>query len=306
MGVVRCDRIEDAEGDRTFDGNLTLSDNYEVEVDSLSDEVSTVLAASGLPQMLSIHPSGVPALCVRHAPSKIPDSLFLWKVRVDYSRRLFGNADLNAGTGTPYDASGATNNPLLRPPRLKFSTVRYQVSMEKDYDGKVIQNSARERYDPPIMVDRAYLALNIQRNLANWIPANMAGFMFSTNIDPWLGFAQDEILLDELEAEPMWENGFFHWQASARFLFNPITVISPGLGTSEGGWFKRVLDAGFMELKADFSQRRIIKDGQFPSRPVLLNGAGNQLTQAEIAAGTVNWRQFRVHLRKSHQALGFL
>lgn len=299
------------------DGTRTYHREFLVVTDDEADRENTVLGGMGAAPLHGQHPADAGALCIDRTATQHADSPLLWTVALEYSSRL---SDASAGaqalaqafpdagggsSGSGSPSESGQENPLDRPPEINFTTVRYQEALERDARNLIVQNSAGEAYDPPLMADRAHLCLELRRNLEQFDPNKVAEFIFTINQEQFLGFEPEEVLIDDLQASPKWENGHFFWTVFVRFVFSRKRYTGNAIYLG-GGWITRLLDAGFMKVNDDGEQERIILDnGQLPSQPVLLNGLGDVLTtQKQPAEGARQYNEFRKYPAKDHNELG--
>lgn len=309
--------------DHGIDAQRNHTRQFLVLVDDEEDNGATILADAQTPQILSNHGDDN-ALLVRRSIRPHADSPGeLWVLTCTYSTDL-GRAVANATSGEGGEQSGNQDeNPHLRPPELEFETVRYQTVVETDWDGFRVRNMAGDAFDPPITEDEGYLSLTVERNVAQFLPANLAPYAYAMNSVPYLGFNAEEVFCDMLSAKPHFER-IFYWRLKARFLFSPLVEIPSGDGTAtmttimpngmllsnsvrQGGWRRRILNAGFMEKISGGSRRRITRNGQPVSKPWPLKENGLAFTDAQLSDPAENppvYIEFRSKKSADFNALG--
>lgn len=282
------------------DGSRTYTREFFVQTSSDSDDGRTVLSASGLPGIMAKHPSDT-ALCVKRTPRPVAGTARLWLVTCEYTTKLDKVvAETGGGPGSG-QGDFSKDNPLERPPEIEWDTVKYQVALDTDWDGKPIVTAADEPYDPPVVEDAGFLCLTVQVNLPTFNVPQIAKATYAANSDPFLLHDADEILCDMLRAKPGYENETFFVRVTARFVFNPIEYVLIGTPPDQkqvdvaGGWRRRLMHAGFMEVAAATGKRQriMLPGGQFPSEPWPLHNSGAAFTQAEIAAPQTYPRVYR-------------
>lgn len=288
------------------DGNRRHTRSFHVAVDDATDNGATILTSGQCPPRYSLHPDDAGALLLGRRVNE-GDSPFQWILTCEYNTKITQAQAQTAGgiptgDGAPQEVD---ENPLNRSPEIEYSVVRYQWALERDVADEPIRNKAREKFNPPPVQDRAHLALSIQRNIQQFNPNLIASHVYAVNQGNFLGFAQDEVLLDDLKVKPRWEGGHFFWDVSARFVFYPINSITvpnqPPIVIG-GGWLYRPLNAGFMELNGGAQRRIVLPGGGFPSEPVLLTNAG---AKAANNADPI-YLEFRIHDRKNFADLGII
>jgi hypothetical protein len=172
-----------------------------------------------------------------------------------------------SGNGTPSTVEPTLfENPLLRPADVSWSTVRIKRPLTVDNAGEPIVNSAGDPFDPPLEYEQVNLIFTVVKNRATHDAEALRGYINAINSATWLQFPAKSLRCNDITATREFENSGFFWRVTFIFeyqarLWNPL----------------KVLDAGYRELFLFEHQRITDQFGAPPSRPVLLDGNGEQL-----------------------------
>ncbi len=187
----------------------------------------------------------------------------VWEVTIEYSSKPplqpgnkgQGGGSTGGGGGSGGQGSGGTNpvstpsgtpekidDPLARPAEVTFSTVKQMRVRDKDDAGTAIRNSAQCRYDPPLEIEDARLAVRIQRNQAVFKVRTIRDYAGGINSHDWFGGEVYTWRCTDIGATLKFENGVWYWQCTYAFEHRPLG--------SDNGWIVQLLDAGFYELIA--------------------------------------------------------
>lgn len=253
----------------------TATRNFIVESDTPID-VATVL--NQVPAKGSAHPylAGLYALSAKAQP--VRKDRRAWHVQVDYSTLQ--------GTDQQWQ-----EDPLLRPPKLSWSTVSFSEDFVKTVDGKAVVNSAGDHYDPPIQVQRSRWQVTYTKNVAA-VPATLTQYIDAINSDTFtiggLTVLPRCAKLDAISISgPNVENGVTYWELAYTFSFC----------RSGDTWQPKILDAGMYERieveQGKYIKRRIRLNGEPVTSPVLLDGNGRVLQNP--SPDTAVWREFKAY-----------
>jgi hypothetical protein len=215
------------------------------------------------------------AICYQVDAAQDEDDPFFWKATAHYSSDLSHIAEMadkgstNPLSGNSIGGRGAQGfeNPLLRPPKIKWGQAKFQKAVTQDTNGDPIVNSALERFDPPVEIDDSRPTLEITRNEPTYQQALAMKYRDAVNSDPFFGFGIGTVKVDSITADFRWENGYGYWEVSYVFHIRP-EKWNP----------TEILDCGFYHLDAA-GKPAAIRDavGSNLSAPVLLDGKGQQL-----------------------------
>lgn len=193
-----------------------------------------------------------------------------WEVTVEYS----------SATG---DEEQGQENPLDKPAAIRWSTAKEKKAVSTSVDtigpgpdflievgGEPITNSASQPFDPPPEVDDTRLVLTITKNQGFFSPNTIEEFTAdggAINRYSFWGFDPGTVHIEDLDAEEVWENGFFFYKVT--YVFH----------IKRSGWKLTLLDCGFCQLSLDLLNWEVIRDdrdGSPISQPALLS-AGRKL-----------------------------
>lgn len=201
---------------------------------------------------------------------------------------------------TPRDSNVAPEiDPTDEKPRVRIGSVVREIVVEKDLDDAIVDNSAGDPFDPPIVdpvhddhlsvtVNIAKASFNMATTMAFKDSCNNAGITICNYVIP-----QYAGLMVDIPVEPMSRNGTDYWAVSYEI---QIT-------RREGLWeYRPMLDQGFEYIDASDSNTKKKfkdKDDQPVSEPKLLKADGDELA----AGGTPNVLEFRTKERKNWSTL---
>jgi hypothetical protein len=260
-----------------------------VETTSPNDGPAVVRFAAGMPHENVTHYSfgnetDFSALCRKLSPKAVSPTL--WEVDVTFSTKVVGPRK--------GDPAQQVNNPLDRPPIVRFRTQRTEYVMVEDLNRKPFINSAGMPYDPELCKrGRSLGILSIQANLefpdySTW-GALIDGINDKAFYMADIGCAR----FDEITSE--WKNDNAIWFVDCNFTF----TIEPL------GWNSKYI-SGLVDLgsqwKADDVGLTYFKDanGVASTEPHLLDGKGKPL--AAGSAAVIN--EFKRYYTGDFSALG--
>lgn len=261
MAVVSFKWIHEGRtgGGDTFDGEITRTRVARVRTDTNTDAEALVLAAadSNGAAMGAAHPDGGGVYLQRRTADNISASKVVWIVTCHYSNKLI-------------------DNPLDEPAKIKVSGQLFTAPILFDANGDLICNSAGQPLvDPSPEADFPRRVVTVKKNIAT---PDLAAPVFALQntlnqqaITIWPTYGSGLVIgsttakLRELDVEgPEERNGveFF--------------VLSLSIDWRSEGWDDPLLDAGYSDIYGS----KLLDPGTKtePSHPILLDGAGQQLT----------------------------
>jgi hypothetical protein len=255
-------------GKNDAEGIVEYERAFIVRTSSFLDDAHTVRTALTVPRINDpwIGADGVIdniARCKSVSATQDGENPLIWEVQCQYSSKTDDE-----------ERRRQEQNPLLRPPKISFKTVKRKVAVEEDADEAPVVNSAFDPFDPPLEVEFGYLSMDVEKNIAVFDPIDIEHFVYATNGDEWLGWDPGTVLCTDLSAQSAEENGVFHWQVKASFEFDRT------------GWDHAILSAGFNQLVNGVlvsirdTQNEVIKE------PALLDFGGARIDPAALQAGT--------------------
>lgn len=234
---------------------------YKVRTTDKSDDETVALTASGLPAIGSDHPSWSGAKCssLKSAPWG-EDNQTLWKVTAHYN--------------TP-SQSNIEESPTAQADVVSIKTVPYTVpATTQIIDGKTIENSAGDAYDPPWPIQASHIQILIQRNLSSWSTSIAQTYIDTTNLYSMtiggITGAINTFKMNGIEATKKWApDGSRYWEVHYDVEYRSETHVL------------KLLESGLRQLVTiDGNTEKVnITDGQGKDvrKAVNLNAAGQEL-----------------------------
>lgn len=164
-------------------------------------------------------------------------------------------------------------NPLDHPLVLSWGSARFEETAEADRDGNAILNSAGDYFDPPPTRDDSRIILKIVRNESTFSPTLAQTWKNTVNDADWTvaneTFPANTVKVIDITGELSYNAKCgYYWPVTYEFEINPDT------------WTRKILDQGMRARNPGTGKLVAVLDekGQSVSSPVLLDGAGSQLT----------------------------
>ncbi len=186
-----------------------------------------------------------------------------WIVTVNY-----GWYDVNQVGGGP------EANPLLMPIDVSWGFKDYEHVVEQDIEGKPVRNSAKDPYDPPLIINVPNQMMTVVRNEAFYNVPLAYLYRNSINEDSFAG--QSPLFAKCFGITP---KNLFHptvgWYYQVTYEFE---FMNPRNSADAKGFRKTILDRGLRKL--DFNtgkQIHIYLNSQPITQPMLLDGSGGIL-----------------------------
>jgi hypothetical protein len=226
---------------------------------------------------------------------------FLFEVYVYYATIPLQKRETN------YDP---TISPLDQPWEVEWSFAEREQQIDKDVNGKPIVNSAKESFDPAITTPVADLILRITRPQSFYDPIFAAQYINCTNSDNFkiLGLTFEPGVAKINNFGDRWARaaGLFYHLVNYEFQFrygwwNEQTKLYEK-------WLLSLYDAGYIQNtgSAEVPKYENIKiNGERPSEPWPLDGAGHALTDKQKRDGVCYFLTFQNLRSRPFSALGF-
>lgn len=262
MAVVSVNEIRGS-GVRSASINRTwqrfFKRQYRVITDDPTTDAYTVIQASGIPTIGTTFSGGSSTFLgsfvdTLEAEEESEDGLS-WKVSVSYS---------------PYDANQFPEDPTTWKTIVQFSGQKYERPISQDEDGTWILNSAGQPFGDPPGVDDTRPLLTFTRNelVSTYDDDLAATYRDTINNATWNGYDAYTVKCDSITtSDPQFD-------AIAQVYYYTVTYTF-AINKRET-WRLQVLDQGFEKLDSGV-WKPILKNGQPPSEPALLDGSGGEL-----------------------------
>lgn len=261
----------------------TYRRTFAVETDNANDGIFTIRSHPSCPKIGDSYVSGsesdtgsyVVAIDVQEEQDSGGKH---WTVTVDYG---------------PSDVGVLGSNPVDWPIMLEYDTAPAQVVVWFDQTGEPIVNSARDRFEDPIVLDddRPVIVVTRRENAALFSPLLAYQMNNSVNIAEWNGYAARTVKVSGIKPGKPIPNpdGGFYLEVPYRFEFREET------------WDHFILDQGYNELDTSNppKPKPILNQGKAVTEPVLLDGSGKRLA---TNASPVSLR-FRVYKERDFAIL---
>ncbi len=262
--------------DETFSGSARYSvqqgreytRNFRVLTDSVLDGPNVAIKATGICRgdpYLSVNPlESDPHAYVTDLTANQEDGDGLgWIVTVNY------------GWYDPTQAGGGRHqNPLLMPIDVSWNFKDQEHTVQKDIFGAPILNSARDPYNPPVIINTPMQIMTVVRNEASYDSAFAYLYRNSINIDSFAGQSAYFAMCYGITPKNLWHQDVgWYYQVTYEFAF-----ANPRDDAGTLGWKKEILDIGMRRLNSFTNvQVPITLKGIPITTPMLLNGGGQTL-----------------------------
>lgn len=225
----------------------------------------------GLPVIpyVSTHPIWGIQLCRNTTVAQDSNAPRHWTITSSYSSEPLKQSEEQA------------ENPLDRPPVVKWASNQYRRALERDRNGHALVNSVGDYFDPPVEADAARWIVSIEKNVTG-IPADIINYTDATNQNSFsiqgVGIGAEvakltEVSLSERKSEQVGDDTVYFYTFGYSLELRPET------------WKLKVLNQGY-RYKTGSSIKQILDDST-PPRPVttpkLLTSAGAVLSSPTTA-----------------------
>jgi hypothetical protein len=241
------------------------------------------------PQIGGLHPYKPYYYCVDRDIYRDEDAPALWHIIADYE----------TPRGAEFDQHKNEPDPFYRKPKISWYTTTIQEAAWRTVvdagdgqptNGKLVCNTAKCLFDPPVMRDITILCLRIVRNEPTWNPFTALHYTNALNSDAfYLDCAAQQAKMDSITAEQAWDNGVDYWEVTYEIHFR------------EDGWLTQVLNVGFYEDQGTTKnalQPILDKNGERVSEPRPLTASG--LAMELPGPGNDNWSPPFVTFKLNH------
>lgn len=258
-------------------GVRTYTRVFRLTTSSQTDNAFTVGSNGSLPVIGNTFPSDGNAYCT-NLDVQCVRGWRIWDVTATYSTERVLNTV-----------------PTSDPTYITWDTEQFQKPATQDKDGKGVVNSAGDPFIPAEQMDDSRRIVTVQKNLTA-VPSWILSYQDAVNSD---AFTVDghSVAIGEAKMQrvsvgpPEIRNGT---------TFRQVTFV---IALRRDGWAYKILDQGFNEKDAaDATKRKAIYiNGQLPSSPVLLDGAGKAQTDPKTANAV--YLTFNVYKQQAFSSL---
>ncbi len=252
-------------------GEISFRTVYTLKSDTPLENRIAILASGLLPVYGSPHPDCALSTCVKVTPVQNKENPYLWEATCEWNTVHGGE--------NPTEMQKQLDQ---RRPRWRHKFVKSPMQRFYDLDGKPFFDTAGSPFLPapniPIWMDE----ITITRWQAQCDRQFDRQFLNATNTDTWYDAEPSTALIDDIDAEEIYEKGAYWFIYTYRILVNPKVVLDHG--EVIGGWDPcPVLNAGPKSLQddPDHPGQTIVKpindDGVYTGQPAPLDMQGYRL-----------------------------
>lgn len=264
--ALTAEAVNSPSGTKTATGGPSYTRLFDIYCDSANDGPKTILDHPSTPQVGDLYGFGnefdalIPLdsiSCDREGwgNHETYGKVYKWILRCDYK--------YPSNTGQP---PAQIENPLQRP--VEVSGVPFITSKftNKDVNGTVIKNSAKEAFVDPFEIPHTEFEIEFIRNEAI-SPANTALY-YTNKINSQAIWGGDEHtwLCTGITFQLVYEGTYTYYRVTYRFRYNPAKHVL------------KVIDNGFNQLVGGVLKPILLADGTRPVEPFKLDGSGAKLS----------------------------
>jgi hypothetical protein len=139
-------------------------------------------------------PDDLGALCIRLSVTQDPENELIWRIAAEYTND-FGDED----------PTQQHEDPLQRPTRWRYSSIRQTFTFHKDLNDKPFENAAAQPFRSPPAIVYSTSRYTITRPEATFSGTDAEEYSNTVNSAEWRGRAVGTVLLESITAEEKWE-----------------------------------------------------------------------------------------------------
>lgn len=228
----------------------------------------------------------VPQLCRSVTVDQDSGAPLKWIIEATYSSEPLNQSD-----------EQQAQNPLDRPPLVKWSSTTYQLALAEDRNGEAIVNSAGDYFDPPVEASRSHWTVTIEKNVTG-VPAFILGYADAVNesaiqiqgisVSPECAKLMD-VSLSERKSEG---------EGDQRVNFYTFGYT---MELRAETWQLKVLDQGLRYVDDDEIKQILDERSKPISSPRLLDGEGGILE--DPTPGNAEWLYFDIYEKRDFSVL---
>lgn len=294
MAVIRCEEQHKGRGGTITGNTVKTARVFQIETNDATDGIIAIRAAGVLPSYGDVHPADVSGSITAREISIEPadETRLIWTATVQYT---------NESTSDSTENEAQELNPMDRPPIIEWQGVPREKGVLVDRTGKLVANSAGDRFDPPLVMqifDQVALVTVNLEFVPEWI------FTLQGHVNA------DEFTIDGLTVEfasalmgpvrvsrILTENGYRYREVQYELHFRGKREAAAGedAGSIPDPWDEEVVDMGLREKHPSIGKDpRNVKDGDGSdvTAPVHLDGEGRKI--ANFEAGNEKYLVFKV------------
>lgn len=291
MAVLHCDLTFSSGVTTSVDDRgwitATAKMEFNVFVDNVLDNESTVIAYPSIPTAKSRHPYFT----------------YLFCDNVDVTRqgpRHFVVAC--TFKSAPYKQQENPTGPLNEPVQISYFTIGTDGACEEDIDGKPIATRVGELI---YGVTRTFsdLGIRLTKNFATFDPPSFYLFINAVNADTYLGFPPGTLWVASISADEQFFDEVPYWKVSVE-----IHARKPYRTSNDKAWWVRYRHQGyraFYDLAGDTYVLKVTRGGEPVTSPVLLDEDGYEIPESPTEEPTAVWLESQIYETRNLADMGF-
>jgi len=229
MSVVSVKETHEGRGGDSSRDSATLRRVFKVQTDSVRDGALVARDAPGIPALGDTYFDGTTEnanyLAKNKSATNEDGSQKLWRVEVEYETR------------TVTSGPDPELIPPLRAPDYSWATGSSPQEMLLDVNGKVVQNSAKQPFDPAVERNNSFRILTIGRNEASFNAYAMESYIDTLNSTPIFGYAAREGRIDAIDAVVEYDANYgAYWRVTYVIHFRKTSQWAPTIASDHRLW----------------------------------------------------------------------
>lgn len=209
---------------------------FQIIVDDPATPRSEIYAV--LPTLFEPDPEDEGLICKNVDPQQSDEESYEYFATIDYDDQYSGSEE---------DDEEENSDPLNRPVQITGSFNEHDEIVVRDINGALVQNSALDKFDPPLTRKAGSLRFGMTKNFASLNLPFLRSYKNAINSDIWNGFAPGEVRIANITFNKQIESVRVG-ETTVKTVYWPITfefeLAEEGFGR-DGTWTSYVLDAGF-------------------------------------------------------------
>lgn len=260
MAITAVDRIDHSS--EITEKGTTCTETYRVQCDAVPSDVIDIATASyggtSIPSIGTAWSATQTTIkCKKVGPvRKDPDSEKVYLVPCMYN-------NISGGSNV------VTDNPLSRPADISWGFDVIEKVAEKDRDDNDIQNSAGDKFDPPVTKYEYRLLCTIRQNFSSLAPIAFYNYIDTVNSATvtiaGITATAGRALITDYSAEAIYEGTYSYVQRTIQIAFAPTHAVE-------------VADMGYYYIDASDSSKRkrfVDDEGKPDTEPHWLTSGGD-------------------------------
>lgn len=192
--------------------------------------------------------------------------------------------------------------PLSEPTQVSYFTITNEGGCEEDIYGKPITTKCGELV---YGITRSYsdLGIRLTKNFATFDPPSFYLFINCVNSDTFFGFPPGTLFIANISADEQFFEDYPYWKVNVE-----IQARKPYNTTNQKAWFVRYRHQGFrsfQDIDGEVQARKVLRDGEPVSTPVLLDEDGYEVIEDPNADPIAYWLERQIYETRNFADMGF-